>query len=437
MKTRCKLALSTLIASAIVCLILAFCMFGLSSCDDYDPYGTAGRYTDAFKEYIGGEMMPGHTWGFDDRSTRHENVNGNLWYQNWERPVNVTDEERQKVIEAFSRPIYMDNQYNIDYENFWVQQVYMAHTEHTDSAGNTFDASAHMNHLKVWVEENGTCEHVNNFNSGDNQTVYTDDVTGEKFIGTTLMENSFTGAFSYHNSKDSKDHYEYIVLQIDGAYYVGFDFYGVRNHPANANEGVARDYVYNDWIVKITPAYPAPAKQHEGARRVAVEDLLATDFDKTRDSDFDYNDLVFDAVITNYNPWWDAGAHNEAIITVYAAMGTLPVYINGIGQEMHDAFGVPTGQIVDTRNGYYHPITFTITGPAIRSENINDLDVYMVKKNGDIVMLDNNPGYAPVKLCVGTDYDWCDEAQHIKLKYPKFIDWARYGTYGNDDWYKK
>ena len=36
-------------------------------------------------------------------SSRAANVNGNLWYQNWERPTNVTDAEREKVIKEFSK----------------------------------------------------------------------------------------------------------------------------------------------------------------------------------------------------------------------------------------------------------------------------------------------------------------------------------------------
>ena len=211
--------------------------------------------------------------------TRGHDVNGNLWYQKWERPVNVTDEERAKVIEEFSKVrVGAKNTLQVTWNNYWVQQVYKGEAEYVDGYNQDIGAgSDHMNHLLAfnnlqvnviswWPYEEeittyaGDYEHINNFNNGDNQTVYTDDVTHEQFIGTTLMVNMGSDGrdeqFGYHNSTDSKDHYEYIILKIDGSYYVGFDFYAT--HPegqeANKNMDVERDWVFNDWIVKISPA---------------------------------------------------------------------------------------------------------------------------------------------------------------------------------------
>ena len=36
-------------------------------------------------------------------STRAVDVNGNLWYKNWQRPVNVTETEKAKVVAEFSK----------------------------------------------------------------------------------------------------------------------------------------------------------------------------------------------------------------------------------------------------------------------------------------------------------------------------------------------
>lgn len=203
-------------------------------------------------------------------NTRAANVNGNLWYQDWERPTNITEEERSKVIEEFSKVRKEDNDIYLYYENFYVQQVYTGEQTYIDGYGsNIGTGSSHMNHLLVynenyevyWPEHTfGGYEHINNFNSGSNNTVYVDDETGEQYIGTTLMTNIKSYAdkqFGYHNSTDSKNHFEYIILEIDGSYYIGFDFFanGTEEYPANKNMDVERDYIYNDWIIKITPAY--------------------------------------------------------------------------------------------------------------------------------------------------------------------------------------
>ena len=61
----------------------------------------------------------------DGAKTRIADVNGNLWYQNWERPVNVTETEKAKVIEEFSKKREgVRNTQQVTWEHFWVQQVY-------------------------------------------------------------------------------------------------------------------------------------------------------------------------------------------------------------------------------------------------------------------------------------------------------------------------
>lgn len=205
-------------------------------------------------------------------SSRSANVNGNLWYQNWDRPTNVTEDEIAKVLAVVAEPrVGATNTIHIDWENYWVQQVYTGETVYEDGYKNSIGTgSSHMNHLlaynknvEVWWPEHtyGGYEHINNFNNGSNNTIYVDDVTGEQFIGTTLMTDmnaeGITNQFGYNNSTDSKDHFEYIIVEVDGSYYVCFDFYAT--HPegqdANKNMDVERDWVFNDWIVKISPAY--------------------------------------------------------------------------------------------------------------------------------------------------------------------------------------
>ena len=213
------------------------------------------------------------------------NVNGNLWYQEWDTPQNISDEEIAKVLELVKDPIYKENTIKIDYSNYWVQQVYKGQSSYTDGAGNSgIVGSDKMDHLlaynenasmTVWDSEVGDWganvtihyEHINNFNYGNNETEYTEDANGTNpgavYIGTTLMTGMDSAnidaqhQFAYHNSVDSKYHYEYIIVEVDGSYYVCFDFYAThpKGQEANKNMDVERDHIYNDWIVKISPAF--------------------------------------------------------------------------------------------------------------------------------------------------------------------------------------
>lgn len=233
-----------------------------------------------------------HYWGLSD-GTRSANVNGNMWYQDWDRPTNVTQEEIDKVLEAVKDPrVNAVNDITIEWENFWVQQVYKGQTPYYDyNNTNRGLGSELMNELQVWndngytywpVQHPGGYEEVNNFNKGDNQTTYTDGENGYVYEGTTLMtgmsakECDPSKQFAYKNSADgSQLYYDYIVIVIDGEYYVCFDFYADnRDNPtatANKDHYIDRDWIFNDWIVKISPAYhvgetpekPAPEEPKE------------------------------------------------------------------------------------------------------------------------------------------------------------------------------
>jgi len=270
--------LTVALFATMIVLAVQSCSKG-DSADDYTDDGSdivvnPAKMSD-FKVYSGKTMIA-TVYG-----SGSVDVNGNQWYLNWERPVNITDDERARVVEEFSK-VRKDsvNRISVTWNNFWVQQVYKGTTQYVDGWGNNIGmGSDHMNVLQVfnnlkkeviswWPYEESITEyegdyiHINNFNSGNNTTVYTDDVTGQQYIGTTLMVDMGTDGrldqFGYHNSCDNQVHLEYIILKIDGSYYMGFDFYGV--HPEgqeqSKNMDVERDWIFNDWIVKISPAQP-------------------------------------------------------------------------------------------------------------------------------------------------------------------------------------
>ena len=162
--------------------------------DDSEIEVKPAKYSD-FKLYSGKTMLA-TVYG-----SSQVNVNGNQWYLNWERPVNITRRERVRVVEEFSKPRPDSvNHIHVTWKNFWVQQVYKGTTEYVDGWGsNIGKGSDQMNVLQVFTNlkkevvswwpyqdtlyvYDGDYLHINNFNSGNNTTVYTDDVTGISFF---------------------------------------------------------------------------------------------------------------------------------------------------------------------------------------------------------------------------------------------------------------
>ena len=244
------------------------------------------------------------------------------------------------------------------------------------------------------------------------------------------MLNSGTLDFAYHNSTDSKYHTEYIIIpgadidpSLAGYYYVGFDFCAspAPGQEANKNQLVQKNDVYNDWILRISPA------EFKSAKRIIAEDL------GTSESDFDYNDVVLDATLAN--EWVGRLNANKLVahITLRAAGGTLPLYV--AGQEVHELFGVPVSTMVNTGSVSRPAVQFTaILGEADWSgqKNIKDIPIVVETSKGTIT-LGSNVGEPSEKLCVGTDYEWCTERQPIQNKYTGFRRWI---TDKDANWYK-
>lgn len=201
------------------------------------------------------------------------NVNGNQWADNWDIPAAITEEERQKVLATVAEPRYEQNEIKIDWQNYWVQQVWKGTDHYNDGYNNDVLGSDKMNHLIAWDDNTfnyyprndwGEYTHINNFNSGNNSA----------WDGLMLMENMKADLidaqhqFGYSNSQDSGNNYfDYIIVEVDGYYYVCFDFGAAGPNP---NEQVERDHVYTDWIVKIMPAYPKGQTPTENPGGVAT-----------------------------------------------------------------------------------------------------------------------------------------------------------------------
>ena len=366
-----------------------------------------------FRERFG-DIDPEQNWGFDDMelitvgdtvqtraavTTRAANPNKNQWAEFTTVPQEVSSQEAQDVYRFFrSLSPFAETGITMQWSDFFVQQVWEGQEEYTDGNGHTVkNVSNKMNHLVVG-EEN---DHVNNFNSGHGDMM--------------LMQNSSTSTFGYHNSVDSKYHYEHIIVYVPqyNAYYVGFDFYANGQNP---NQQVERDGIYTDWIIKVVPA------NYYGMQRIMCEDLGDTD-------DFDFNDVVFDVSVQQ--SWWPVQG-TFAKIYLQAAGGTLPVELYHNGEricEVHEAFGVPTTTMVNTTPDMVRPhVQFTVkVSDQAWGDVFNPNDIEIRVNNTDkgiIYTLSANLGSAPYKICVPTTVAFTAERENIELKYPKFRDWV-------------
>ena len=377
----------------------------ISSCSsndapEFDPNAeTKWNFQTEFVKQFG-EIASNQNWGFKSvgvytmpSSTRDLIKKDMPAYQNYEPAPDVTQAQIDQVKLAFQNIEDFVSE-PINFDRFFVQQVYMSNRTYKDGYNQDVVGSEKMNQLKVWKDDaNG--EHAYDFNRDAGSTV--------------LFINSGTHKFSYSNSShDGKDYFDYIVKKVGGYYYVGFSF---KANGQNPNQQVAGDNNYDDWIVRIVPA-KLKGEEDKNTQRIIVEDLGSI-------GDFDYNDLVFDAYVYNK----DGGTW--ANITLRAAGGTLPIYICGCEEkvEVHDKFGVSRNTMVNTKNGTVDkdPVEFTIKlkNATSSSFNANDIEV-QVENNGNVMTLTSNVGRAPEKICVDNSFYWCDEKVNVNTVYPNF-----------------
>lgn len=260
-------------------LIIAISMLGGSSCDNsLNPPTEKEQIVQLVKApdviAYSGDNIIGSTFWFNTRNMNlpamyGANTEGNMWSQNWDCPpnVNLSDEDLAELISMFEIGHEVTNNVVIPWENYFVQQVYKGESTYTpldkfgDECNNIFiTGSDQMDKLGGW---NGNdYDHINNFNKGDNQTIFGEDDCGISHKGTTLMigmptENiDPTSQFAYHESYGTDHFYtNYIILQYKGEWYIGFDYEMIKPGTNNANEAakVERDWNFTDWIVKIIP----------------------------------------------------------------------------------------------------------------------------------------------------------------------------------------
>jgi len=342
-------------------------------------------------------------WGTNENNGKYKDV-----LKKDEIPA-ITADELNDVLRVFNQKGAESYTAKINWSTFFVQQVWKGTASYKAGNGGTVVGGNQMDWLCAYDPATNGDDHVNNFNNANGSVM--------------LMMNSSTQRFGYKSSTDNGHVFYYFRMEeINGMYYVGFDFSAEGQNP---NEQVQRDYIYNDWIVKIVPGqgYTIP---HVDRVRVMCEDLGASN------SDFDYNDIVFDIKFIK------EGSTIKADILVQAAGGTLPLTIGG--QEVHNLFAednndqsISTTTMINTHANFgdhidgLDPVPLIVTLPgsnyATAWDAINDLPIIVQNPNGQIVYLTINPGSPAEMIAVPAGTAWSDERVSIQSRYPAFATW--------------
>ena len=407
-----------------------------SSNDDPGSYETIKQqeFKRAFTAEFG-NIASGPNWGFSavevpapgQATTKSALTNSNQWFEPSQpyklvKPDYITDREIEVVSQWFKdhqNPVSTP----VNLTDFFVLQVYNENEQTysgTDSNGQeqTVTPGGHMDW--ICVEENGSPEHVNNLNSNTNPYQAQYNTGAFPTVGIQYMQNSSSAKWGFKDSYGDENSvkWDFVIcaIEVDGevGYYVGYDY---STRKSSSGVEIAKDGYYNDRILKIVPAV------HTTQKRIIAEDLGAS-----QNSDFDYNDVVFDAFV--YSTWNGATNRTEirAAITVLAAGGTKTIYIgNGDDKfEVHEAFGVSTSTMVNTKAGHksdYAPVQkdIYIGEPSWdKTYDINNINVEVKYGSGDSAVLVTLQGEAPQKICVDPKFEWCDENQKISDKYELF-----------------
>ena len=411
-----------------------------SSNDDPGNYETIKQqeFKRAFTAEFG-NIASNHNWGFSaveiptlgQATTKAAAPNSNLWFdpnQQYKlvKPEFITDHEIEVVSQWFKEhknPVSTP----VNLTDFFVLQVYNENEQTytgTDNNGTTHTVTpaGHMDY--ICVEENGTEAHIYNLNSNTPAFIAENNTGSFPTTGIQYMQNSSTAKWGFKDSYGDENtvKWDFVIcaIEVDGkvGYYVGYDY---STRKSSSSLEIAKDGYYNDRILKVVPAV------HTTQKRIIAEDLGASN-----GSDFDYNDVVFDAFV--YSTWNGVTGRNEirAAITILAAGGTLPIYIGSKDDkfEVHEAFGVSTSTMVNTiagKKNEYAPVQkdiFIAVDNYDKKYNVNDIPVEVQYGGGDSAILYTLKGEAPQKICVEPTFDWCDEYQNISNMHPLFKDYV-------------
>ena len=443
-------------------LFVGITALAMASCthDDYAPVSKQEQYQAVFEKEFG-TVNPNVNWGFTPQQvftfdengkligTRGANPEANQWYQYLTVPAPLTDAQKEVVRKWFQNTKNPQGQ-KVNWSDFFVQQVYKGGSNPGSNspeiytinkpAGGTeqITGSEKMNWLHCG-NNSQVGDHINNFNGGDAGNMNVGE-GNNKFHNDKIMymKDYNTTCFGFHDSYGDNYYTDsYVLIPGDiidpivaGMYFVGFDYKTEKYD--NGKIEVKPDGYYSDWIVRIAPGLSTPG----AAKRVMVEDIIDSDLASVNTSDWDFNDAVFDVrfetvkIPGTQETNWQSHDQKYAVITLHAAGGTKYLTIGGTnGVEVHKAFDVEQGTMVNTGNGATCPVAIFRIPVANNVDNANDIPVYVGAQ-----VLEAKQGQATQKLCVPTNVKWMKERVQFINSYDQFKDYVKDGT--PKEWYK-
>ena len=203
------------------------------------------------------------------------------------------------------------------------------------------------------------------------------------------------------------------------------------------------DGYFSDWIVTLSKAdrittTPPPSDPEGFVCRIIAEDLTVGE-----NSDFDFNDVVFDVF-------------QNGVLVIRAIGGELPLYIGSqdAGHEVHAVCGISltgSGSASKMSNTGWGSTSSTSVAINYQKElgrismgrtysskaEAKSIPIYVTKK-GENILLKADQGKVASKVCVGSDFEWCSEREDIDRKfrkkdYTKLFQQYVIGNLG-DDW---
>lgn len=427
---------------------MGFVALGLASCvsdKEVAPQTQDQKYAAAFESFVGGKVNPNVNWGFNDQTPlqfdaegkligglRGHDKNNNQWGKYVEVPDSINELIREKVTKYFTETEKPQG-VAVNWSDYFCQQI------SSTSRGRNMDF-LYSGGMKE--------EHINDFNNGNgggkrnvgiklrpNDT--NNCVEEDYYDGITLMTNSSTSSFAFHNSYDAT-YYEdnYVIIPgevIDAAYpnmqpslagmwFVGFDYEHHKQKDNDTRDDVERDFYFNDWIVRISPGI------YKESDRVFAEDLIDSSLDKVDISDWDFNDAVFDVRFVEDYP--NGVKKRYAVITLWAAGGTKSLTV--AGKEVHELFGQSTGTMINTNaSGGVDGLVPVIFRVEVGDDVTNAIDI-PVKVNG--TELEAKQGEATQKVAVAYGTKWMKERKQLTGSYTSFKAYVKDNN--PEEWYK-
>lgn len=193
--------------------------------------------------------------------------------------------------------------------------------------------------------------------------------------------------------------------------------HGNPNNHLNAGTATGSPKCGNAWSVGTTTD-PEGDGYDNFIGRVFAEDLSASG-----ETDFDFNDVVFD-VYTN--------ADNKAKVVILAAGGTLPLTV--AGEEVHKLFEVGVEEMVNTKAGpEKDPVAIYTDIIVTGLKDLQKITIKVTKEGSETpIELLANVGEPAAKIAVNKKIDWQDERKEFVRKYEDF---QKYVSDPSVEWY--